>query len=374
MIELRDVVAVEGMRPLSARALPGELVALEGDKDVVVAVLEVISGQRRPLRGQVHMSDHRSVVLRDCDRWPPGIELLTGLYYYAAAHGGTSSERLEAVSSQCLVRGKPDLDCCLVARGLLSGATLWCMARDPRQLSTPAQRLWARTRDELRSGTGVVLLGAGSGTDVRVDRQWVVSGSSQKVPKARGSQGRLSPSAWAVLRLELQRLWRTPVLPIFLALGALLAAVTLFSASGYETYWYPVGSHGGVGVGVLLASAMACTVAGVSVAASFVPTADVFRETALGERWFVFMRGLFGLGLTLPLAVGLAPSVVWAMRGGQLSGAAAAVAFAGPLATGLVAHVACFSMYRFTTQGWVRGPVAVGSITLIVLIGLVLFV
>ncbi len=333
MIELRGVVAVAGMRPVSAVVRAGEVVRIEGPAAAVSALMEVMAGRRTACAGEIVRRREGgggapAVLVRRGERMVGGVEPEAALALWAALAGGQwvedGGERESVTASGTAEEKEKEKE-----RSAGSGVGGVWAARRGRALRVP---LWLvdgglepaveaaieRAAEDVRAGAGVMMWTAGAGRE-RVDRVIVVEvGAGRAMARAAGPARTRSAVPWRAIGRFAAAAVISPGATAIGAIAAAWLALAAATVAAHEGFWFAEGGSAALErvatIGAVGAS-VAAAVAAAARAAAAPGWPAMLRETeaSAAARTLALIAGDVG-GAVLTSAVAAMPAV-WAMRG-----------------------------------------------------------
>jgi len=314
VIELREVVAIRGGAPVSARIRAGEVARLEGPPPACAALLEVIAGRRPPLAGEVRRDPRGAAVLvRAGERLPTGVDAGAAVAVWAALAG-----------APCGAGAVPgDRGVAAAARGAAHPAPLWLI---DGALPATTEAMIQVAAEAARGGAGAMLWTAGPARG-RVDQVIALTAAPAASPPPRRPAPRSAPrpTPWrAIGRFALA----AAAAPSAFGLAALVAAwlaVAAWVVAAHQGYWTAAGS----------AAALAWVARLGAIGAAVIAATATAARARAAPAWPMMLRDA-GAGPLARVATGLAADV-----GGVALTAAAAIVptlwlARGPLALGAV--------------------------------------
>lgn len=297
-VELHDLIAVAGMKPLSARLRSGEVVRVDGSPRAVSALLDVIAGRRPAWGGTLAVRGGARLLVRAGDRMAAGVEPAEAIAVWSALAGAAPPARRARTSSDPATRGEHLRPAIWIVDGELPDAS---------------EAIVQRAAETVRAGDGVMVWSGGA-RRARVDRVLVVEDGDAPVrttatPRAARPPAR--PWPWrAVARFAAAAATARPALAVGVVV-ALWTAACAATVAAHEGFWYAEGSAGALRL-VAQLSALGAIVLSATAAAVRAATAPTWpamlRETDAGVplRALVLIAGDAG-GAAVAAAVAALP-------------------------------------------------------------------
>lgn len=304
-VELHDVIAVAGMKPLSARLRSGEVIRVDGSPRAVSALLDVIAGRRPARSGTLAVRGGARLLVRDGDRMAAGVDPGESIAVWSALAG---EARPAGPVPPSPVSSEP------ATRGEHLRSAIWIV---DGELADASEAIVQRAAEAVRAGDGVMVWSGGA-RRARVDRVLVIEDGDAPVrpsPTRRSERPRARPWPWrAVARFVAAAASARPALAVGVVV-ALWTAACAATVAAHEGFWYAEGSAGALRLVARLSGLGAivlCATAAAARAATAPTWPAMLRETDAGVplRALVLIAGDAG-GAAVAAAVAAMPAI-WA--------------------------------------------------------------
>jgi hypothetical protein len=239
VIDLRALVALPGLAPVTARLHAGEVVRIEGDASAVAALLDVIAGRRRAHAGEVVRDAAAATCLvRRGEELPPGVDAAAAIELWSSFAAEPAARRGVRDGTRAAARGHA------VAR------TIWLADRG---LDDASERAVQAAADEVRAGPGLMIWADAPGRE-RSDRVLVLAAapasgdaaSARSAPRSPLRRAAVPPvrrlDSWrAVIRFAAAAALSRSAL-VMGAVAALWIAACAVTLAAHEDFWFAAGS------------------------------------------------------------------------------------------------------------------------------------
>jgi hypothetical protein len=300
-VDLHDVIAVTGMKPLSARVRPGEVVRLDGPPRAVSALLDVLAGRRDARSGTVTVRGGARLLVRAGDRVAAGVDPGEAIALWSALAGAARPAGTGPIDP--------------AARGEQLPSPVWIV---DGALGETSEAIVQRAAEAVRAGDGIMIWTGGARRE-RSDRVLTIEEGAPPVattpPPRRAERARGRPRPWrAIARFAAAAATARPAIAVGVVV-ALWTAACAATVAAHEGFWYAEGSAGAVRLVAQLAALGAivlCATAAAVRAAAAPSWPAMLRETDAGlpSRALVLITG-DAAGAAVAAAVAALPSM-WA--------------------------------------------------------------
>jgi hypothetical protein len=278
-LELHDVIASAGTKPLSARLRSGEVVRVEGAPRAVSALLDVMAGRTLPCSGTVVMRGGGRLLVRDGETLAAGVEPGDAIAVWSAL-----ADPMGARVSQRGPRA-PDEPRALepATRGVDLVAPVWIV---DGELTEASEQIAARAAESVRAGDGLMIW-TPSARRERADRVLTIEPADARevtvaTASTRAEPARAKPWPWrAIARFAAAAAMARAAIAVGVVV-ALWTAAAAATVGAHEGFWFAAGSAGALHLVAQLSTwgAIALTATASAARAAAAPTwPAMLRET-----------------------------------------------------------------------------------------------